>query len=112
LLVVVIVVAVLAVARAHFHALGGLGVCARCFSPDFLRFVFAACSAGAAFDFILVHGLERFAYAEEEHHEPPLGELGVVDEVRVDHVLQIAAPVVGKQDVYGFGGGVGLVGFN
>jgi hypothetical protein len=79
---------------------------------DFLGLALAARAAGSALDFVLVHGFERFAHAEEQHHEPPLGELGVVYEVRVDHILQVAAPVVGEQDVYGFRGGVGLVVFN
>lgn len=53
-----------------------------------------------------VHGPQRLAHAEEEDHEPALGEAGVVDEVGVDHVLQVAPAVVGQQDVDGL---VGLV---
>jgi hypothetical protein len=36
----------------------------------------------------------------------------VVDQIRVDHVLQVSAPVVGKEDVDCFGCGVGFVGFD
>lgn len=36
----------------------------------------------------------------------------MVDKVGVDHVLQIAASIVRKEDVYSFRAGVGLVGHN
>lgn len=56
---------------------------------------------------VLVHSPQRLADAEEQHHEAPLGELVVVDEVRVDHILQVAALVVRQQHVDGLGGLVG-----
>lgn len=33
----------------------------------------------------------------------------MIDQIGVDHVLQIAAPVIGEEDVDGFGTGVGAV---
>ena len=54
-----------------------------------------------------MHSAERLAHAEEEHHELALRKAGVVDQVGVDHVLQIAAAVVRQQDVDGLGGLVG-----
>lgn len=36
----------------------------------------------------------------------------MIDQIRVDHVLQISAPIVGKEDVNCFGRGVGFVGFD
>ena len=62
--------------RRHFHPLG--------------------CGAAGV---ELVHRLERLADAEEEEHELLLGEAGVVDEVGVDHVLQVATAVVREEDV-------------
>lgn len=52
---------------------------------------------------ILVHILQRSADAQEEQHQLLLREAGVVDQVGVDHVLQVAAAVVGQQDVDGLG---------
>ena len=46
-----------------------------------------------------MHGLERSTHAEHEEHEAPLGEARVVDQIRIDGVLQVASPVVGQQDV-------------
>jgi hypothetical protein len=113
-LLIVVVMLVVFSARAHFHGFRGcgLGVRARSFAPYFLRFLLTPAAAGAALDFVLVHGLERLAHAEEQHHEPALGELCVVDEVRVDHVLQVAAAVVWQEDVDGFRGRIGLVRLN
>ena len=56
-----------------------------------------------------MHGLEGAADAEEEVHELALGEAGVVDEVGVDDVLQVAPAVVGEEHVDGLGVGVGAV---
>lgn len=56
---------------------------------------------------VLVHGAQGLADAEEQHHEAALGEAVVVDEVGVDHVLQVAASVVGQQHVDRLGGLVG-----
>lgn len=53
---------------------------------------------------ILVHGPQRLAHAQEQHHQVALGEAAVVDEVGVDHVLQVAAAVVRQQDVDGLAG--------
>lgn len=50
---------------------------------------------------VLVHVLHAAADAEEEEHEALLGEARVVDEVGVDEVLQVAAAVVGEEDVDG-----------
>ena len=47
--------------------------------------------------------------AEEEDHEAAFGEFGVVDEVGVDGVLEVAAAVVGEENVDCFGGGVGAI---
>lgn len=55
-----------------------------------------AAGSGAAVD---VHVAQGAADAEEEQHQLLLGEAGVVDEVRVDHVLQVPAAVVGQQHV-------------
>lgn len=51
-----------------------------------------------------MHGFEGVADAEHEFHEFPLREAGVVDEVGVDHVLEVASSVVGEEDVDGLGG--------
>lgn len=59
---------------AHLHALGGGGL-------------------------VLVHCAQGLADAEEQHHELALGEVIVVDEVCVDHVLQVPPAVVGQQDI-------------
>lgn len=37
-------------------------------------------------------------------HEALLGKLGVVDQIRIDQVLQVAPSVVGKEDIDRFGG--------
>ena len=34
----------------------------------------------------------------------------MVDEVRIDHILQVSSPVIRQKYVYGFRAGVGLVG--
>ena len=52
---------------------------------------------------VAVHSPECLADAQEEHHEAALGEVGVVDEVGVDNVLEVAAAVVGEEDVDGLG---------
>jgi len=46
-----------------------------------------------------VHVAQAAAHAEEQAHELLLGEARVVDEVGVDHVLQVAAAVVREQHV-------------
>lgn len=51
-----------------------------------------------------VHLAQRLAHTQEELQEALLGELGVVDQVRVDQVLQVAPPVVREQHVDGLGG--------
>ena len=48
---------------------------------------------------VLVHVPHGAAHAQEQQHEALLGEAGVVDQVGVDHVLQVAAAVVREQDV-------------
>lgn len=53
-----------------------------------------------------MHVAQPPAHAEEQLHQPPLGKAGVVDEVGVDHVLQVAALVVGEQHVDDLGGRV------
>jgi hypothetical protein len=88
-------------AWAHLHALGSLGVRSLRISPDFLRLALGARTAGSALDLVLVHGLERFAHTQEEHHQSPLRELCVVDQIRIDHVLEVAATVVWEEDVDG-----------
>jgi hypothetical protein len=102
LLVVFVVVAV-PPAGAHLHALGSLGIRPLRVSPDLLRLALAARAAGSALDLVLVHGLERPAHAQEEHHQSPLRELCVVDQIRIDHVLEVAAAVVWEEDVDGLG---------
>jgi hypothetical protein len=87
-------------AWAHLHALRGLGIRPLRVSPHLLRLAFTPRTAGPALDLVLVHGLERFAHAQEEHHQSPLRELCVVDQIRIDHVLQVAASIVGKEDVH------------
>jgi hypothetical protein len=94
LLIVVVVFTVFAIG-SHFHALCGFGVCLCSFSPDFLGFAFTARAARSALDFVLVHSLQRLTHAQEQHHQPPLRELCMVDQVRVDHVLKVSATVVG-----------------
>lgn len=74
--------AIILVLAAHLHPLGRRGA-------------------------VVVHGPEGLADTEEEHHEAFLGELGVVDEVGIDHVLEVAAAVIRQQDVYCFCGLVG-----
>lgn len=54
-----------------------------------------------------MHRLEGFAYAQEQHHEVLLGESGVVDQVGVDHVLEVTAAIVRQEDVHRLGGLVG-----
>lgn len=49
----------------------------------------------------VVHGLEGAGYTEDEGEQMALGKGGVVDEVGVDGVLEVAALVVGQQDVDG-----------
>ena len=66
-------------------------------------------SARRGVDAILVHGLERARDAQEQDHEPPLREAGVVDEVGVDGVLQVAAPIVRQDDVHRLASGIRLV---
>lgn len=53
---------------------------------------------------VVVHGAQCLADAEKQIHEVPLGEFGVVDEVGVDHILEVAAAVVRQQDIDSFGG--------
>jgi hypothetical protein len=108
LLVVVIMLAMLP-ARPHLHALCSRGIRARRLPPHLLGLILAARAPRPALNLILVHSLERPAHAQEQHHEPPLGELCVVDQVCVDHVLQVAAAVVRQQDVDCFRGRIGLV---
>ncbi|RBQ97994.1 hypothetical protein VDGD_20141 [Verticillium dahliae] len=55
---------------------------------------------------VVVHGAQGAADAEEEEHEAALGKGGVVDGVGVDEVLEVAALVVGQQDVDCLGAGV------
>lgn len=54
---------------------------------------------------VLVHGFEGLANAQHQLHEASLAEACVVHEVGVDHVLEVAAAVVGEEDVDGLGGG-------
>jgi hypothetical protein len=73
------------------------------------RLALALLPTSAPTDLVLVHGLERVAHAKHELHELLLRELCVVDEVCVDHVLQVSAAVVRQQDVHCLGARVVLV---
>jgi hypothetical protein len=48
-------------------------------------------------------------YTQEQLHQLFFGKLCVVDQIRINHVLQIAATVVREEDVDCFGGGVAFV---
>ncbi|KAL8962521.1 MAG: hypothetical protein Q9193_001075, partial [Seirophora villosa] len=45
----------------------------------------------------------------EEHHEPPFGKLGMVDQIRVDRILQVPPPVIRQQYVHGLAPGIAPV---
>jgi len=49
-----------------------------------------------------VHGTQSLAHSEEEQHETTLREPIMVDQVCVDHVLQITALIVWQKDINGF----------
>jgi hypothetical protein len=53
-----------------------------------------------------VHIPQRPAHAQEQLHQSPFRKAGVVHQVGVDHVLQVASLIVGEQDVDGLGGRV------
>lgn len=53
---------------------------------------------------ILVHRTQSLAHAQEQHHQMALGEVSVVDEVGIDHVLQVSTAIVRQQDVDGLAG--------
>lgn len=61
---------------------------------------------------ILMHRLQSSANAQEENHQSSFGKIRVVNEVRVDHVLQIAAPVVREEYVYGLGARIRFVAYD
>ncbi len=64
----------------------------------------ALAGAGVA-DFVLVHCFEGFADAEHEDHETAFREACVVYEIGVYGVLEVAATVVGENDVDCFAAG-------
>lgn len=44
------------------------------------------------------HGL---AHAQKQMHELLLGEVCVIDQVRIDDVLQVSSSVIWQQNIYG-----------
>jgi hypothetical protein len=87
-------------AWAHLHALRGLGIRPLRISSHLFRLAFIPRTAGPTLDLVLMHGLERLTHAQEEYHQSSLWKLCVVDQIRIDHVLQVAASVVGEEDVH------------
>ena len=57
-----------------------------------------------------MHRLHRVGDAKHQNHETLLREAGVVDEIRIDGILQVSALVVGQQHVDGLGAGITAVG--
>ena len=56
-----------------------------------------------------MHGLECSRDTEEQHHQPPFRELSVIDQIRIDGVLEIPSPVVREQYVDRLAAGIRLV---
>ena len=56
-----------------------------------------------------MHGFQGFAYAEHKLHKPPLAEARMIDQVSVDHVLQVATAVVWEENINGLAGAAATI---
>ena len=64
--------------------------------PDGPGLFHSTWSPRAYFDSILMHRFERSRNPQEQNHQPSLRELAVIDQIRINRVLQISPSVVGK----------------
>ncbi|PFH61787.1 hypothetical protein XA68_16316 [Ophiocordyceps unilateralis] len=48
---------------------------------------------------ISMNSSQSLTNAQEEHHEMTFGKSGPIDEIGVNHILQIPAPIIRQQDV-------------
>jgi hypothetical protein len=53
-----------------------------------------------------MHRLQRFANTKHELHQLLFRELGVVDQIRIDHILQIPPPIVREQYIHRLRAGI------
>jgi hypothetical protein len=91
--------------RLHLHR--PFGVCLFAFPPDTLRL---SCRRRTTLHAVLVHRAKRIRDTKYQYHQPLLGELGVVDEIGVDGILQITPLVVGKENIDGLGAWIAAIG--
>jgi hypothetical protein len=71
----------------------------RRFLPYSTRLRSTCLSAVRACHLVLMHSLQRFAHSQKQLHQPLLRELGVIDQIRIDHVLQVPSSVVRQKYV-------------
>lgn len=77
----------------RFHLHGPFLVCLLAFSPNTLRL---SCRCRPTLHSILMHRAKRICNTEYQDHQPLLWELGMVDEIGIDGILEITALVVWK----------------
>jgi hypothetical protein len=58
---------------------------------------------GTALDLVLVHRFQRFGDSYHQRDQFLLGKSGVIDQIRIDRILEIPPLIVWKEDVDGFG---------
>ena len=63
-------------------------------SSDLLCLPLAPNSARSLSDLIIMHGRQSFTDAQKQHHQPPLRKLRMIDQIRIDYILQIAPSIV------------------
>lgn len=90
----------LAFTRSHC----GISVRVRRFLSHHSRFAF--CTPGLSSKSpghpVLMHPFQRPGYAQHQLDKPPFWKLGVIDQIRIDRILQVSSPVVWQQDVHRF----------
>lgn len=74
-----------------FHLHGPFVVCLLAFSPNSLHL---SRRRRAVLHPILMHRAQRIGNTEYQDHQPLLGELGMVDQIGINSVLEITALVV------------------
>lgn len=80
--------------RFHLHC--PFLICLLAFSPNALRL---SRRCRPALHTILMHRAECLGNTKYQNHQPLLRKLGMVDEIGIDGILEIAALVVWEQDI-------------
>lgn len=63
-------------------------------SPHPPRLLQRLSAARRPFDSVLMHRFQRARHPQEQDHQPPLRELGMINEIGIDGILQVPPSIV------------------